>query len=562
MDKGKNMHKKSIAMAVIIIMFSFLFLFPGSINATVSQTQIWSENIKLSYEAVNPIYGSSIFVDGNNIYVVWSDERYHTPPPDYSGDIEIFFKKSNDGGKTWTDDMRLTNDSNKPAGEYWHGDTYPEIAVNMDDIYIVWTRNIGERDFANVEMFYKQSSDGGGTWGENIQLTFRPSSTSNEAWVITNPDIVVDNNNNVHVVWCGNDERIYYMKSMDNGKTWTTPTPLSDSVSAFPSMAYSNSTIHMIYTAPDDHICYRKSNDNGNTWSEKIKLGHSKYKGRLAAENMGTHVVYYDDRDDEKNVYYIRSTNNGETWHQEVKLVNYPSFNPDITVNGNNVSVVWCDLRDWGITGCKEVYYKRSMNNGVDWENDVPLTSNLGDSSYPRVTSQGWDSYVLFSNYNFTEDWCYVYFKRTVPYAGFLSGNISKPILNVVSPKRWDTVDGIIEISGTAESTNSDTTIQKVEIKIDPDGEWEIVSGTTNWSYTWDTTNVSNGKHTIFVRAYDGGSYSEPYVLPLYVRTKGGGLVPFDMLPLLRICGMALTIVVATVGLAVLIWYVKSKHHN
>jgi hypothetical protein len=66
-------------------------------------------------------------------------------------------------------------------------------------------------------------------------------------------------------------------------------------------------------------------------------------------------------------------------------------------------------------------------------------------------------------------------------------------------------INGTIEIYGTA--SDSDGTIQKVEIKIDND-EWVEVIGTTSWSYDLDTTTLSNGEHTITIRTYDGTNYS------------------------------------------------------
>jgi heme/copper-type cytochrome/quinol oxidase subunit 2 len=44
-------------------------------------------------------------------------------------------------------------------------------------------------------------------------------------------------------------------------------------------------------------------------------------------------------------------------------------------------------------------------------------------------------------------------------------------------------------------------------MKID-DGNWIEVTGTTSWSYDWNTTIESNGQYTIYARSYDGTDYS------------------------------------------------------
>jgi fibronectin type 3 domain-containing protein len=79
------------------------------------------------------------------------------------------------------------------------------------------------------------------------------------------------------------------------------------------------------------------------------------------------------------------------------------------------------------------------------------------------------------------------------------------PTLVITSPSEGTSLKGIIDISGT--SSDTDGSIQRVEIRID-DGNWITVSGTTSWTHSLDTTQLSDGDHTITVRAYDGENYS------------------------------------------------------
>ncbi|MDI6856629.1 MAG: CARDB domain-containing protein, partial [Candidatus Thermoplasmatota archaeon] len=48
-------------------------------------------------------------------------------------------------------------------------------------------------------------------------------------------------------------------------------------------------------------------------------------------------------------------------------------------------------------------------------------------------------------------------------------------------------------------------------------GSWQLATGTTTWSFVWDTTTVSNGWHTIYARAWDGIDYSETKSVNVYV---------------------------------------------
>ncbi|MDI6707575.1 MAG: sialidase family protein [Candidatus Thermoplasmatota archaeon] len=531
--------KKLIGVTTILTGLLILSLF-DVMDAETLENETWSENIKLTYEALNPIYGSSLVAEDSNIYVAWADERYTNPSNGYN-DFEIFFKKSMDGGKTWTEDIRLTNNSDQHTVDYWCNDFAPEIAVKNNTVYIVWHRDLGGISTGkhhHYEIFYIRSNDCGQTWTDEVQLTYTPNETIGSC----SADIATSGNT-THVVYVGGDYKIYYMKSIDMGETWSQPTPLSDRMAGFPSIAYSNGSLHLIYTGPTDYIYYKKSENNGEYWSENKLLGQSGYQGRIAVENNYVHVVYYDDRGGDMHAYYARSIDGGENWYQEIRLVDFPSVDPDVSVNNGTVHVVWCDYRAQN----KEIYYKRSTDNGGQWDDDMRLTYDPDDSSYPRVATQGTDCYVIWSSYNFTENWTYIYFKRS------FTKNLSKPIVTVTSPKdgeriKWVAEGTFVWINGTAYSTNPNTTILKVEIKIGI-RDWEIVNGTTNWSYLWDLTQLTQadwaatnytGNFTIFARAWDGCTYSECYMLTVHHVTPGQ--IYFEPLDVIRICGPPLAI--------------------
>jgi hypothetical protein len=92
-------------------------------------------------------------------------------------------------------------------------------------------------------------------------------------------------------------------------------------------------------------------------------------------------------------------------------------------------------------------------------------------------------------------------------------GNIP-PIVNIISPLSG-TVTGIVNIRGSATDIDGDDTITSVQIKIDDD--WEYADGTTDWSYSWNTTSLDDGNYTIFVRAFDDIDYSMVKNVTVYV---------------------------------------------
>ena len=103
------------------------------------------------------------------------------------------------------------------------------------------------------------------------------------------------------------------------------------------------------------------------------------------------------------------------------------------------------------------------------------------------------------------------------------------PMITLSSPKDGAEIWETITIAGNA--TDQDGTVVRVEISID-DGEWITVEGIDSWNFSWDSTSVDDGDHTIRVRAFDGEDYSEIITLDLKVYNEdeedSGGFLPFS----------------------------------
>jgi len=227
-------------LALINVFGFFLLIQPLS-------AQTWLSAKRLTWNPGNS-FSPAVAVDSSdNIHVAWHD---WTP-----GNLEIYYKKSTDGGTTWTT-KRLTYNSGFSG--------YPAIAIDSNNhIHLVWF----DETPGITEIYYKRSTDGGTTWTTK-RLTYTSGSSSH-------PAIAVDSNNHIHVAWSdytpGNDE-IYYKRSTDGGTTWITKRLTYNSGhSEYPVMAVdSNNHIHMVWQdqTPGNHeICYKKSTNGGATWT-------------------------------------------------------------------------------------------------------------------------------------------------------------------------------------------------------------------------------------------------------------------------------------------------------
>src|SRR6266568_3332724 len=96
--------------------------------------------------------------DQNGVYLVWDDFR--------TGNSNVFFTRSVDGGTTWSAPM-MVNDV--MTGQHF----FPTIAASGGIISVAWydsRLNVGT-SMSALDVFYAQSLDAGGTFSPNLRVT-------------------------------------------------------------------------------------------------------------------------------------------------------------------------------------------------------------------------------------------------------------------------------------------------------------------------------------------------------------------------------------------------------
>ncbi|HZV71133.1 MAG TPA: SBBP repeat-containing protein [Saprospiraceae bacterium] len=252
------------------------------------------------------------------------------------------------------------------------------IAVSGQIVHIVWT---DRRDGAD-EVFYKRSMDGGINWDADVRLTADDNIYSGRA------NIVVWNNE-VHVVWMdrrdGNNE-LYYKRSINNGNTWGNDTRLTtnSSTSENPSLVIDFQTLHLAWNDKRDgqnEIYYKRSTNGGLSWTADTRLTNNageSIKPSVAIADTLVHVIWEDLRNGTSEIFYKRSLNNGMAWGNDTKLSNSTTacYAPCISANGEIAFATWDDRR---ITN-SEVFGRRTIDGGVSWSPDANYTNSNGDS--------------------------------------------------------------------------------------------------------------------------------------------------------------------------------------
>ena len=312
----------------------------------------WSADFRLSvsdgYRSSRP----SVCVEGSDVHVVWYDE--------HSGNLDILYKHSTDGGVNWTVEM--------PLGTAFQGP--PSIAACGSYLHAVWV--VLNNQNSTREIWYNRSMDAGMSWSGAIKLTNPDPQSESDA----QPSVSVAGAD-VHVIW-ERYSNIYgtslcYKHSSDRGVTWFQDTSLAVPPIVYPTHTVSDSIIHVVWM--DAHtaggqIYYKRSMDRGMTWQQEVPLSENLYSvnfSSISASGLNVHAVFEGHLEgySMSNLYYRFSSDGGTTWSTQALLttdtVTPAGLYPSISVGDTMVHMVWQDGRHGHpFTGNREIYYKRN----------------------------------------------------------------------------------------------------------------------------------------------------------------------------------------------------------
>lgn len=129
----------------------------------------------------------------------------------------------------------------------------------------------------------------------------------------------------------------------------------------------------------------------------------------------------------------------------------------------------------------------------------------------------------------------------------------ARPQCSITRPYSDATESGKLRVTGTAVWA-SDPVI-RVQLRIDG-GSVLIANGTDSWHFDLDTTRLSNGRHTIEAKSFDGSQYSESATVSFLVNNSKAP-EPDGTRLLYRVAGICVILVV--VAVAVAIWRLRGR---
>jgi hypothetical protein len=216
--------------------------------------------INLSDELGGYSEQASVAVNGNIVYIVWR-ETTGTPFSD-----EIFYRRSADGGITFSDSVNLSNTAGISA--------VPVVATSGNNVYVAWTDS-DSLPVSSVDTLLRRSTDGGVTFNDAVNLS-APGRGGGEISIGVS-------GNNVYIAWADfsiSDIDIQYRRSTDNGATFEDAVNLSNNEgeSYYPKIATLNNNVYIVWNDNSNgnfEVLYRKSIDNGVTFESIVNLSNT-----------------------------------------------------------------------------------------------------------------------------------------------------------------------------------------------------------------------------------------------------------------------------------------------
>jgi len=316
--------------------------------------------------------GFDVYADGGRIHRIEGSS---------GKEVAVSYRRSDDGGKTWTAPERV--DGGRPAYRFAAGDA--RVAAEGDSVYALWARP-GKGPHGSGPLAAARSTDGGKTWAPAA------SPAEGKPYGRRFPALTISAGV-LHAVWLDreNKSKVLASRSSDGARTWSAPVTLDpDACECCWNSALSggDGALYALYRGrnPRDMDAV-VSRDGGKTWSKPAAAGPFGWGfngcphagGALASTGSGVNALVWTGKDDKAGLYSFPSQD-GTTWDRSVKLAGAGAKHGDLAASGSLLAAAWeDDGKIWGVVS----------GDGKSWSKPSRLSDENKDAAYPRVAASG-----------------------------------------------------------------------------------------------------------------------------------------------------------------------------
>jgi parallel beta-helix repeat protein len=419
---------------------------------------------------------------------------------------EIFFKKTTDEGRSWSNEIMIASSPNIGNMDFAADGTHLSLVWEAYDmstsIYVIYSDNSGVTwtapyliqngywpsvavDGARVYVAYRFITFSGPDFLMSIQLTYGDNGVLDEETVIANPNNgefggipkVVVGGGVVHIVVADltpSTPYIYYWQSLDDGATWLycgaigtwtySGTPTWDFTEYF-SLDAEGSQVSLVwnnYSGINYEMKGKYSSNNGDDWypiNIPSSTGNSLYPA-IAIDTSGNIVLtYQNDRDGTNRIFAQRFDASGNSLGAETSMTPDTSGAtvPSISIDSSGYAyLAWADVRN----GNSEIYIKRSHQLVVSGtkslsndKNGIEMDYSTGIIAGNYLTDNYNGIYIYYSNNNIIIDNTA---SRSITYGIYLDHSIGNTIThNTASSNSW----GGIYLHSSSDNTITNNTV-------------------------------------------------------------------------------------------------------
>jgi hypothetical protein len=297
----------------------------------------WTEPLNLSNSFSNSRSPKMVVDNQGTTHVVWHEYA--------DGKFRFFYSQKPKGG-TWSEPYDVT--SKREAS------TYPALALDSQGlVHLVWEEDKLKQDtelyYTDIYYSYRNTD---GTWSEAVNI-------SNNDGDSTYPSIVIDSQDNVHVVWEDDTPGIHQIlyATQPKGGTWSEPVNISNTTvdsedPIYPVMVVdSRDTIHAAWHdigLGNWEILYC-SKPKGDSWSQPVNvsrnISNSGVPSLAVDKRDNLYLAWNDDSSGNFDIFYLAKPRDG-TWGQVVNIsqTSEKSGDPSIAVdNVYHVHIAWSE---------------------------------------------------------------------------------------------------------------------------------------------------------------------------------------------------------------------------